>query len=173
MQAGRHAGKPGSREWTGGGLVERLRRLAAVAARDVRRKIAIWQKRRRIEEELGNLDDRALADLGLIRCQAALLAGAFPAASHQLGQVLARLRLSVKDGSLDRLTYHDLYRTCTMCVKRHRCVNWLASAKGAEGYPSFCPNGWKFLRLLEARRRARVEAHEAELLSARGWRRIG
>ena len=153
MHAERHVGKPGSRERAGGGLVERLRRLAAGCAREVRRQIAIWQKRRRIEEELKSLDDRALADLGLMRCQAALLASAFPAASQQLGQVLTRLRLNTKDGSLDRLTYNDLYRTCAMCVKRHRCRNWLASAKGSEGCPSFCPNSWMFLRLLEARQR--------------------
>lgn len=153
MRGERYSGEPGSKVRAGRGLVGAVRAIAAGYAREARRKIAIWQKRRRIEEELRSLDDRALADLGLMRCQAALVASAFPAASVQLGQVLRRLRLSAKDGSLDRLTYNDLYRTCVMCAKRHRCRNWLASAKGSDGYPSFCPNGWMFLRLLEDRQR--------------------
>ena len=136
---------------TSRGLLGKLRKLAAGYAQQARCEIAIWQKRRRIEEELASLDDRALADLGLMRCQAAALAAAFPATSQQLGQVLARLRLSTEDGSLDCLTYNDLYRTCAMCVKRSRCRNWLASAKGSEGFPSFCPNGCMFRRLLEIR----------------------
>lgn len=154
MPAERYSGEPGSKERAGRGLASALRGIAAGCAREARRKIAIWQKRRRIEEELASLDDRALADLGLMRCQAAMVARAFPAASVQLGQVLRRLRLSAKDGSLDRLTYNDLYRTCVMCAKRHRCRNWLASAKGSDGYPSFCPNAWMFARLLESRRLA-------------------
>lgn len=154
MRAERSGRKPDSGARAGGGLGGRLRELAVGYARQAQRKIAIWQKRRRIEEELASLDDRALADLGLMRCQAALVAAAFPAAAQQLGQVLTRLRLNAKDGTLDRLTYNDLYRTCAMCTKRRRCRNWLASAKGSEGYPSFCPNAWMFRRLLEVRQRA-------------------
>lgn len=151
MRAQLHAREPGLGERANGGLAGRLRERAVGFMRRAQRNIAIWQKRRRIEEELASLDDRALADLGLMRCQAALIAAAFPAAMRQLGQVLTRLRLNAKDGSLDRLTYNDLYRTCTMCTKRRRCRNWLASAKGSEGYPSFCPNGWMFRRLFEVR----------------------
>ena len=139
-----------------GGLAGRLHGVAARCARKAMDQIAIWHDRRMLEEELGGLDDRTLAEIGLIRSQIPLLAKAYPASVQQLTQVLIRLGLDTKEVPLDPATRGDLYRNCTMCAKRRRCRRWLGSAKGSEGYPAFCPNAWMFSRLLEARRQAPV-----------------
>jgi uncharacterized protein YjiS (DUF1127 family) len=134
------------------GLAGRLQGVAARCARKAMDHIAIWHDRRMLEEELGGMDDRTLAEIGLMRSQIPLLAKAYPASVQQLTQVLIRLGLDTKEVPLDPATRGDLYRNCTMCSKRRRCRRWLGSAKGSEGYPAFCPNAWMFSRLLEARR---------------------
>ncbi len=135
-------------------LAARFRTFAARCARKALNQVAIWHDRRIMAEELEALDDRTLAELGLARSQIQLVVGAYPAATEQFTQMLARIGLDTKEAPLDPSTRGDLYRLCTMCTKRRRCRRWLASAAGAEGYPAFCPNAWMFGRLLEARRQA-------------------
>ena len=137
-----------------GGLAGRLHGVAARCARRAVDQVAIWYDRRMMAEELEGLDDRTLGELGLARDQIPLVVRAYPAATKQFTQMLARVGLDTKEAPLDATTRGDLYRVCTMCTKRRRCRRWLASTEDVDGYPAFCPNAWMFSRLLEARRRA-------------------
>lgn len=144
------------RQSTVAGLAAGFRDFAARCAHKVLNQIAIWHDRRMMAEELEGLDDRTLGELGLARDQIPLVVRAYPTATKQFMQMLARLGLDTKEAPLDPATRGDLYRVCTMCSKRRRCRRWLASAKDAEGYPAFCPNAWMFARLLAERRQAPI-----------------
>lgn len=135
-----------------GALAAKVRGFAARCVRRAVDQVAIWHDRRMMAEELEELDDRTLGELGLTRDQIPLVVRAYPAATKQFTQMLARVGLDTKEAPLDASTRGDLYRTCTMCAKRRRCRRWLASTKDVDGYPAFCPNAWMFSRLLEARR---------------------
>ncbi len=152
MQYEKNANEGGGGRLTVAGLAAEFRDFAARSARKALNLIAIWHDRRMLADELQALDDRTLAELGFARNQIPLLVRAYPAATEQFTQMLARIGLDTKEAPLDPATRGDLYRVCTMCAKRRRCRRWLASTEDADGYPAFCPNAWMFSRLLEARR---------------------
>jgi uncharacterized protein YjiS (DUF1127 family) len=114
-------------------------------------RVRVWHERRALKRELCELDDSALADLGLSRSQIPYLVKAHPKAAGLLAEMLARLGLDKDELLYQQGTHEDLYRTCIMCRERRQCERWLAGGKTDEGYRVFCPNAPTLYRLVRAR----------------------
>jgi len=125
--------------------------LAKHYARGLIGQLKVWQERRTLERELGDLDDASLADLGLTRAQIPQFVKAYPEAGELLQGMLARLDLAGDAATILGATYEDLLRTCAMCTERRQCRRWLASGKLDESYEEFCPNAWVLDQLRRAR----------------------
>lgn len=125
----------------GGKLAELAHRYLQEAAESM----SVWRERRALARELTELDDVALADLGLVRGQIPILVRAHPAAANLLGQMLKRLGLESEERPLEAGMREDLYRVCVQCIERKHCRRWLASPSSSqEGLKAFCPNAWMF-----------------------------
>lgn len=140
-------------------------KLAELAHRYIREAIegvAVWRERRMIERELAELDDAALAGLGLVGGQIPIFVCAHPAAGNQLDRMLRHLGLESDEMPLDATMREDLYRVCVQCIERKRCRRWLVSVSAAskEELKTFCPNAWMFdmlrRRMAEAKISGRI-----------------
>ncbi len=131
-----------------------------------RQRMHTWRERWVEAQELETLDDLVFAELGLTRWQARQLVKAHPRATEQLGKMLRHLDLD-SDASVDEsLLHNDLYRNCALCMHHRACRRWFDLAKKGDPYPTFCPNGWYFGRLLRRRRLASKSHDEPRAPSA-------
>jgi len=121
-------------------------------AQQARESVSAWQERRALAAELARLDERELADVGLVRGQIPQFVKAYPTAERLLAEMIARLGLEYDERLKSHLMHDDVYRTCVMCRERGRCRRWLEDATTGAAVPSFCPNAWTFRQLLQAGR---------------------
>lgn len=135
-----------------GTLAARVCGFVAHCALQARGRVAAWQERRALAQELERLDDRELADVGLMRWQIPVFVKKHPTADRLLSEMLARLGLEADENLRSRLMHDDVYRNCVMCREHGRCRRWLDEAGAVADAPAFCPNAWTFRQILQAKR---------------------
>jgi uncharacterized protein YjiS (DUF1127 family) len=113
---------------------------------------ALEGERRRcaLETQLEALDDRAMADIGIVRGQVPAIASAGPDAPQLLRRMMERVGASPEALCRDAGLRREMQWTCIACASRSQCRRWLRSARPADAYRSFCPNAEGLDRILAA-----------------------
>jgi uncharacterized protein YjiS (DUF1127 family) len=113
---------------------------------------AIETQRRRgaLERQLDTLDDRAIADIGIVRAQIPAIAAAWPDAPQLLRRMMERLGVAPESLVDDPDLRREIEWNCVACPNRGQCRRWLKSMEPADAYRTFCPNAPGLDRLATA-----------------------
>lgn len=113
---------------------------------------ALEGERRRcaLETQLGALDDRAMADIGIVRGQIPAIASAGPDTPQLLRRMIASIGAAPEALRRDAGLRREMEWNCVACANRSCCRRWLKSPRPADAYRSFCPNAEGLDRILAA-----------------------
>lgn len=115
---------------------------------------AIETQRRRctLEQQLNALDDRCIADIGIMRDQIPAIASAYPDAPHMLRRMMDRLGVAPEPLRRDAALRREMEWNCVACASRSQCRRWLKWPAPADAYRAFCPNADGLDRLAATQR---------------------
>lgn len=108
------------------------------------------RRRRALETQLEVLDDRGMADIGIVRGQIPAIASAGPDAPQLLRRMIACIGAAPEVLSRDAGLRREMEWNCVACANRSYCRRWLKSPRPADAYRSFCPNAEGLDRILAA-----------------------
>jgi uncharacterized protein YjiS (DUF1127 family) len=109
------------------------------------------RRRRALETQFEALDDRAMADIGIVRGQVPAIASAGADAPQLLRCMAERLGVGAEGLVSDARLRREMEWNCVACANRSQCRRWLRSAKPADGWRMFCANAEALDRLSAAR----------------------
>lgn len=104
-----------------------------------------------LERQLGALDDRAIADIGIAREQIPAIASAYPDAPQLLRRMMERVGAPLPSLLRDSGLHREMEWNCVACSNRGQCRRWLKSPQPTDAYRSFCPNAEGLDRLAAAK----------------------
>ena len=85
--------------------------------------------------------DRMARDVGMSACELQRLVGRGPHAADLLFRRMAALDLNAEEvAQVDRATFLDLERVCTVCDCKGRCRRHLARDPSDADWEDYCPN---------------------------------